>query len=60
MARARLLGWGGQNGIARRLDVDRGHFSRVMKGERQSDSLWARAERAIAQAERRRKRKRGA
>lgn len=57
VARARLLGWRGQNAIARRIGMDPGHFSRVMKGERVSAPAWELAEREIAKAERRAKRK---
>lgn len=50
VARAKALGWS-QNGIARRLRTEPGHLSRVVRGERASMKLLAKAERLIARAE---------
>jgi len=61
VARARALGWRGQNEIARRIGVNPGHFSRAIRGQhRTRDEMLARAEKVIGAAERRRSPKRRA
>jgi transcriptional regulator with XRE-family HTH domain len=50
VARARALGWS-QNELARRLRTNQGHLSRVVRGDRDSAKLLARAERLVARSE---------
>lgn len=50
VARAKAIGWS-QNRLARRLRKNPGHFSRVVRGERQSMTLLVQAERVVAKAE---------
>ena len=56
VARAKSLGWRGQNAIARSIRMDPGHFSRVMKGERVSRRAWEDAHEALTKAEKAEKR----
>lgn len=52
VARAKRLGWRGQNEIARRLGVNPGHFSRAIRGQHSTrDEMLERAETAIVEAE---------
>jgi transcriptional regulator with XRE-family HTH domain len=54
VARAKGLGWS-QNKLAEKLRTERGHLSRVIRGERQSMKLLTKAEALVARAEAKRR-----
>jgi len=54
VARARALGWS-QNKLAAKLRTERGHLSRVVRGERDSMKLLVKAEARVATAESKRR-----